>query len=317
MLKFTLSQMSEKGRQIDLAVIILNWNAAPDTIRCVRGIASWAHLRPTILIVDNASTDGSALQISQECPEAHLIRNSANLGFGGGNNIGIAEALSMGDAPILLLNSDARIYERDVARLLETLQADDRLGFVGPLLFDAEDGDRLLAAGGRNPVWHHHSHILEQPANGPVQLVECVPGTVILVHAQVFREVGLLDESYFYGSEVVDLCLRAREQGYLSAVETRSRAYHDLDRSSRFRETLYPYYIIRNRFLLIRKFHQRWKFLLYSFWTVYSIALLAKEQLRGKHLTARAIRIGLLDGLRGRFGNQNKRVLTGAPRSTG
>lgn len=301
--------LSSKISRMELTVIILNWNAASDTVRCVQNASSWRHLQPKILVVDNASTDGSLATISRECPEADLIRNSINLGFGGGNNKGITAALSMGDAPILLLNSDAWIKEKDVIRLLETLQAEDQIGFVGPLLFDAEQRDKLLAAGSRDPALHHHSHNRRLPTGDSVRIVECVPGTVFLARAELFHEAGLLDERYFYGSEVADLCLRAKRYGYLGAVDIRARAYHDLSRSSDFRRALYPYYIIRNRFLLIRKFHRRWKILLYIFWTIYSLALSAKEQLRGESSTARGILLGLLDGLRGRFGNQNERVL--------
>jgi GT2 family glycosyltransferase len=294
----------------ELAIIILNWNAAADTIRCLHHIASWERLRPAILVVDNGSTDGSAEAISRECPEARLIRNLANLGFAGGNNRGITEALSAGDAPILLLNNDAFVEEVDVIRLLDTLQANEQIGFIGPLLFDAERKDRLLSAGGKDPARHHQSHILELTPGEPVCIVECVPGTVVVVRAEVFCEVGLLDEAYFFASEVADLCMQASQHGYLSAVDTRAQAFHDLGRSSDLRDTLHTYYIIRNRFLLIRKFHRRWEIFFYGFWTLYSLALSLKVQSNDKLATARAIRLGLLDGLRGRFGGQNERVLS-------
>jgi GT2 family glycosyltransferase len=295
---------------MELAIIILNWNAAADTIRCVRQAASWERLKPTIWAVDNGSTDGSADVIMRECPNIRLIRNSTNLGFAGGNNRGIAEALPTGNAPILLLNNDAFIDEEDVIRLLDTLQDDGRIGFIGPLLFDAENRDRLLSAGGWDPARHHQSHILELTPGEPVHVVECVPGTVVMVRPEVFRTVGLLDEAYFFASEVADVCLRASQQGYVNAIDTRARAFHDLGRSSGLRDTLHTYYIIRNRFLLVRKFHYKRRLLFYGFWTVYSLALSLKVQLSGSPATARAIRLGLLDGLGGRFGGQNERVLS-------
>jgi GT2 family glycosyltransferase len=293
-----------------LAIVILNWNAAADTVRCVRNIASWKSLQPAIWVVDNGSTDNSHEVISRECPAVHLIRNPTNLGFAGGNNRGIAESLSMGDGPILLLNNDAWIGEADVIRLLETLQANEQIGFIGTLLFDAARKDHLLAAGGRDPARHHHPHNHKVPDGGPVHVVECVPGTVFLGRARTFHTVGLLDEDYFFGGEVADLCLRARQQGYLSAIDVRARAFHDLGRSAAFRDTLHTYYSIRNRFLLIRKFHQQHKVLFYSFWTLYSLALSARVRWDGNLPTARAIRLGLLDGLHGRWGGQNERVLS-------
>lgn len=293
---------------MQLAIIILNWNAAADTIKCVRHMAAWTRLQLTIWVVDNASTDGSAEFIARECPQVRLIRNAANLGFAGGNNRGLVQALAAGDAPIMLLNNDAMVGEDDVIRLMETLQADKRIGFIGPCLYDAEKRDQLLSAGGKNPVLHHHSHMASLPTSEPVYPVMCVPGTIILVRAEVFRKVGFLDEAYFFATEVADLCMQARRRGYLSAIDSRARAYHALGRSSSLRESLYTYYIIRNRFLFMRK-HHRWQLWLSSFWTLYSLALALKLQLSGKPHTAQAVRLGLLDGLQGRFGGQNERVL--------
>jgi GT2 family glycosyltransferase len=295
---------------LDLSVIVLNWNAAPDTIRCIRSVASWGHPRAAIWAVDNDSSDGSAEAISRACPDARLIRNPANLGFAGGNNVALDQALASHSTPILLLNNDAFISRDDVSRLLETLAADNHIGFVGPLLFDADEGARLLSAGGRNPVLHHHSHIQELPIGDPIQRVEYVPGTVIIARAEVFRRVGMFDPDYFFTMEVADLCMRARQQGYLSAIDTRARATHALDRSSAFRETLYPYYIIRNRFLFIRKFYGKRGYPLFGVWASYSLALSLKVQLNGQSAMARAVRLGLRDGLQGRFGGQNERVMS-------
>jgi GT2 family glycosyltransferase len=297
------------GTLMELAVIILNWNAAVDTIRCAQHVATWKHLHPTIWIVDNGSTDDSPDVISRQCPDAHLVRNTTNLGFAGGNNRGIVEALAVGDTPILLLNNDAFIEEKDATRLLNTLQANEQIGFIGPLLFEADEKDRLLAAGGRDPVRHHLSHILRLTPGDPVRIVEYVPGTVLLGRSDLFHTVGLLDEDYFFTMEVADLCMQAKQHGYVSAVDTRARALHILSRSDNLRETLHTYYIIRNRFLFIRKFYPKQRILFYSFWTLYSLALYLKVRLSGKPATARAIWLGLFDGLHGRFGRRNELFL--------
>lgn len=293
---------------MELSIIILNWNAATDTLRCIQRIVAWQQVQPVIWVVDNGSSDGSAEAIAQQYPSIRLICNPINLGFAGGNNCGLSEALALGDAPILLLNNDAWIDEKDVIQLLETLQATPQIGFIGPLLYDAEQPDKLLAAGGMSPVKRHHSHLHKFNPDLPVFTVEYIPGTVIIGRAEVFRTIGLLDEDFFFSAEVADLCLRAGRQGYPSVIDTRARAYHTLSRSSKLRETLHTYYIIRNRFILLRN-HHRWNVWLYIFWTLYSLALALKLQLSGKRHTARSVYLGLLDGLRGRFGGQNERVL--------
>ena len=295
---------------MELTVIILNWNAAVDTVHCAQYVAAWKHLQPTILVVDNGSTDGSAQVILRECPHVHLVRNATNRGFAGGNNRGIIESLAAGDAPILLLNNDAFIEEKGVIRLLNTLLGDEQIGIIGPLIFDADRKDRLLVAGGKNPVLNHHSHILKLDPGEPVRMVDYVPGTVLLGRSELFRTVGLLDEDYFFNVEVADLCMRARRHGYVSVIDTRARAFHAVSRRpSSLRETLYVYYFIRNRFIYIHKFYESLRVPLVCFWGLYSLALAFKLQVCGNSATARAVRLGLIDGLEGRFGGQNERVL--------
>jgi hypothetical protein len=293
---------------MELNVIILNWNAAADTIDCVQALSGWTRLHPTIWVVDNGSHDGSADLIERECPNVKLIRNPTNVGYAEGNNRAIVEALRRNNAPLLFLNNDANLAENDLMRLLETLEADPHWGFVGPLLFDGDRADKLLAAGGQNIITHLTSHLAIPPVAESVYPVDYIPGTVMLARAEIFRRIGLLDEAYFFTGEMPDLCHRAQLQGYLSAIDARARASHTVSRSVGLRSTLYVYYIIRNRFLFLRK-HYRWQVWLFGFWTLYSLALALKVYLSGQPATAQAIWLGLTDGWQGRFGGQNERVL--------
>jgi glycosyltransferase involved in cell wall biosynthesis len=153
---------------VELAVVILNWNAAPDTVRCVQALSLWRKVRPIIWVVDNGSTDGSADIIAGECPHIHLIRNSTNLGFAGGNNRGIEAALSAGNWPVLLLNigegrgnrccypGDERIGEEQKMPGEEILAAYKGQG-VGP-----ERGFRFL----KDPLVLCRQPLFEEPAAG-------------------------------------------------------------------------------------------------------------------------------------------------------
>jgi GT2 family glycosyltransferase len=294
----------------NLGIIILNWHAADDTIDCVRKVTTWKQLLPAIWVVDNGSRDGSAEMIAQTCPHIHLIRNKENQGFAGGNNVGIVAALAAGVDYLLLLNNDAFINEENILRLLNTLQANENIGVIGPLLFNAADEEQLIAAGGRDPVLHHRSHICELPPGPPIRAVDYVPGTALIGRAEVFRTVGLLDDDYFFNVEVADLCKRARQHGYITAIDTRARAFHAIDRRpSHQRNTLYVYYFVRNRFIYIRKFYTYLQQIsLICFWGIYNLALCAKLRARGHPATAKAVRLGLIDGLRGRSGEQDPSV---------
>jgi len=301
---------------IDLAVIILNWNATEDTIRCVQALTAWSSIKPFIIVVDNASRDGETAVIKSECPTAHLICNVENLGFAGGTNRGIVEALALSNAPILLLNNDAIISEEATQRLLQTLEKEPHVGLIGPLLFDGDRPDKLLFAGGKSPIKHHNTRISSLKPGAPVRFVEYVSGTAVVIKADVFHRVGLLDERYFFSTELADLCLRAKQQGYLSAADTRARAFHKVSRSSGLRDTLYVYYIVRNRFIYIRNTVSKVKLFYFIFWTLYSLSLWLKLFLTGKHATSQAVGLGLKDGLQGRFGGQNDRVLAACSKSS-
>jgi len=298
---------------MQIAVIILNWNAAADTIRCVRQFDDWQHIQPQLWVVDNASQAASAAEIARACPHVSLIRNELNLGFAGGTNRGLAAALAIGDAPVLLLNNDALVDENALAQLLQTLIQDQSIGMVGPLLYHAEQRAQLIAAGSHSPVWRLHNQITTIPMDKPVYTVDYISGSVALVRAAALRTVGFLDEDYFFYTEVADWCRRARTHGYRTVVDTRARAYHNLDRSSSLRNSLYVYYIIRNRFVYIRKAYRTFsgfvRLPLYAFWALYSLLLAIQLRWQGNRARAQAVQVGVFDGLSGRTGGQNERVL--------
>jgi len=301
---------------VRLAVIVLNWNAGPETIRCVQRLSSWQQMPPTIWVVDNASTDGSVEAIAEGCPSARLVRNAANLGFAGGNNQGLRQALAADSASILLLNNDASIDEPSAIRLCMTLVECEALGFVGPLLFASGETQSLLSAGGLSIATHIHTHTSRLTPGPYVRLVDYVPGTAVMIRPKALA-VGLFDEDYFFSGEMADLCERARALGLESAIDTRARAIHTRHDPSRLRDTLYTYYSLRNRFLFVRKFRPRQRAWLYGFWLLLGLTMRARAALQGRSDRAQAIHLALSDGLRGRFGGQNERVLCTVQRRSG
>lgn len=303
------------------AVIILNWNASADTIRCVRQFDHWQEIQPQLWVVDNASQDDSIAALLNACPHIHLIRNQTNLGFAGGTNRGLQAAVAAGATAILLLNNDALVEEAALIQLLHTLDQDPSIGLIGPLLYHAEQRTQLITAGSRSPVWQIHNLITTPPDRQAAYPVDYISGSVALLRASALQTVGWLDEDYFFSTEVADWCRRARAHGYRTVVDPQARAYHNLDRSASFRNTLYVYYIIRNRFIYIHKAYGKahaWsRIALYTFWALYSFLLAIQLQLHGNRARAQAVRMGLMDGLGGRWGGQNERVLTACAQTAG
>jgi len=293
---------------LSLAVVILNWNAASRTIRSVRSVASWYHLCPTVWIADNGSRQDDIDALAQACPDAQIVRNGTNLGFAGGNNAAIHQALKAGAQAILLLNNDAFIREHDAARLGATLLSDARIGMAGPLLYDASERSRLLSAGGRDIGRHINTHHTRPRRGEPIVDVHYVPGTVVVIRGDVLRTLGLLDERYFFSGEVADLCERARRASYRCVVDARARALHAQHAPSRLRATLYAYYALRNRFLFAAKFWPRRPWL-QAFWLAYGLGIAVAARLAGRSAHARAMYLAVVDGMRGWWGDQNDRVL--------
>ncbi len=293
-----------------LSLVILNWNAAQDTAACLRSVQAWEPTglvgRPAIWVVDNGSRPPGIEPVRREFPDVHVVQSPTNRGFGGGSNLGIEAALDSGADAVLLLNNDASVDASSVAAMLATLGSDPAIGVVGPTVWHQ---GRCVSAGGRDIARHGVTHLrLREPPTAQLD-VDYVPGTIALVKRQVFEQVGLLDEDYFFGGEMADLCHRARLCGFRSVTDPRARALHDLDRSSPDRQILHLYYIFRNRFLFVRKHYPRWRVWFGARW-IGRAALTALAALcRGNRRRARAAVLSVVDGLRGRFGGQNERIL--------
>jgi GT2 family glycosyltransferase len=293
-----------------LSVVILNWNAAEETAACLRSVEAWSSTglvdRPAIWVVDNASRPPGIAQIRREFADIRILASPMNRGFGGGNNLGIEAALGTGTEAVLLLNNDASVGAEGVATMLRTLTSDSAIGVVGPTIWHRGE---CVSAGGRDIARYAVTHL--RPSAPPVTPVDVdyVPGTVALFRREVFEQVGLFDEDFFFGGEVADLCHRARLHGFRSVIDPGARAEHDLDRSLQMRQTLHVYYVVRNRFLYVRKHHARHRVRLYGRWILRGLLTGAAALSRGQWRRARSVTLGVLDGVRGRFGGQNARVL--------
>ncbi len=286
-----------------LAVVILNWNNAADTIACVRSVQAWVELAPAVFVVDNASAGEDIRQILAACPGVMVVENRVNGGFAGGCNLGIIAALDGGAEAVLLLNNDARLDEAGAARLMDLLAADPQIGVVGPGLWH---GDQLLALGGLDLARSWATHARPDPLPSAPVDVAYVSGTVALIHRRLTRSVGLLDEAYFFSGEMADLCRRATDKGWRCVVDPTVRAQHNVDRSAPQRETIHAYYSLRNRFIFVRKRESTQRTWLLTVWTVRALHTLGDALVHGDFRRARVVWLALVHGLSGRVGDANR-----------
>jgi GT2 family glycosyltransferase len=218
-------------------VIILSWNGRSDTLECLRSFKNVAYKNYRIVVVDNASVDGTVQAVRGEFPEIDIIVNSSNLRFAGGNNVGIKYAIEKGADFILLLNNDTLVDQNFLWMMVRTALSENNIGMVGPKIFYDNDKRRLWYAGGRIEWWKgwiSHRGVREYDSGRYDDRCETdyITGCCILVKREVIENIGLLDESYYIYGEDADWCIRASRSGYKLLYEPSAIIWHKLSVSA-------------------------------------------------------------------------------------
>jgi GT2 family glycosyltransferase len=243
-----------------VAIIVVNWNRRDDTLACLQSLSRIAYPNKRIILVDNASTDGSAAAVREQFPEVQIIELPENLRFAGGNNVGLRDVLKKGDGFALLLNNDTIVEPDFLQHLIETAQRDQRIGLVSPkILYHSRRQVIWFAGGVLKPAWGYVRHFgLRQVDDGRFnqpRIVTFLTGCCLLIRREVLEKVGLLDEGFFLYSEDADYCLRAMKAGYQLLYEPKSRVYHKVSSSTggayNVRKWIQRY---RSLFRLVRKY---------------------------------------------------------------
>ena len=240
-----------------IAVVVLNWNNPAETIACLNSLAQLRGTRPRILVVDNGSTDDSVPAIRAAFPDVEILETGANLGYAGGNNAGIRQALAAGAEAVCILNNDVIVETDFLAPLWAALQEQPGVGITTPLVGEQADDGRVWALGlavewRTGQVRRQHAGEPAAPwrVHAPFE-VEIASGTAMLVKREVFERVGLLDESYFLYYEETDWCLRVRQAGYRVVAVPSSVVWHKVSATLGTLSPVVDYYMLRNHLRLI------------------------------------------------------------------
>lgn len=212
----------------DLSILIVNWNTRELLLACLRSLAeARPALAVEILVVDNASGDGSAEAVASEFPDVRLFRNEANVGFAGANNQALAASRGR---LALLLNPDTLVAPGQLEPMVAYMDAQPDVGILGPRLV-YEDGSYQISALRFTQPWDMYyelarfPRLLQPPAQrsprrliplDPVEAtpVEYVMGAALLIRRRVVEAIGPMDEAYFMYAEEVDWCFRTRAAGW-------------------------------------------------------------------------------------------------------
>jgi len=232
---------------MDLSVIIVSYNGREHIRKCLQSLAAHGPgVGHEVIVVDNASQDGSAEMVAAEFPQARLLTLPKNVGFAAGANRGIGEA--SGEA-IVLLNPDSELKEDVFGPMLTYLRENPDIGILAPKLRD-EDGSLQLSCR-RFPtfsvaLFNRYSlltrilprnrfsarYLLTDWDHSAVAAVDWVSGACLMARRSLFEEIGPLDEGYFMYIEDVDLCQRAHRAGYKVVYFPEAAITHHIGRSS-------------------------------------------------------------------------------------
>ena len=204
-------------RQDSVLAVILNWNGASDTLRCVRSVLDQTGVKPHVLVVDNGSSDDSLLRLGQAGLPIEILPLAENVGFTGGMNAGAKRAIPGGFEFTWLVNNDAFPAPGCLTSLLDCMRRDPRAVMAAPRLLSA-DGTEQPAGGTIDWSTGECSYLNAADLGRPLTADQWLTGAAPLVRTSAFAGADLLEPAFFAYMEDVDLSIRlARAGGTLYA----------------------------------------------------------------------------------------------------
>ena len=238
-------------------IIVLNWNGKKDTFECLQSLKHLDYPNYEIIVVDNASTDGSQKFLKENFPEITLIENEQNIGFGGGLNVGIKEAKKRGADYVLCLNNDVIVDRNFLIESVKVGELSDKIGGLCPMEYYYSEPDRINCAGGivrlvGGKVYGHGE--LDRGQFNKIKETWLLCGPAMMLKLKALSDVGLFDTSYFYGPEDKDMTLRLIKKGYKIMFVPHAKLWHKRRGATGGKITpLNIYFHVRNSLLFVKK----------------------------------------------------------------
>jgi hypothetical protein len=283
-----------------VAVVIVNYNGYQLTRDCLRSFEPVSYGNYALIVVDNASVDGSVPRLREEFPHVHYVEHKSNAGFTGGNNLGIRKACELGAEYLFLLNNDTVVSENVLQELVGFAVAHPETGIIAPLTYYFEAKDTISFGGGqidRNTGLYYHLNKGKKLRDLLDNVIDCtfIEGTAMFLRTEVALEGGGFCNKYFLTSEESELCVRVADKGYRLAMISSCSVWHKISQSLKGGSTLRDYFIFRNRLLFVKRNARNFSaknalFLIGSYAKCFASAI------RGDSLpTAMGIVLGVLD----------------------
>jgi GT2 family glycosyltransferase len=234
-------------------IVILNWNGLDDTLECLASLEKLSYPNVKAIVVDNASRDKQAETIEQKYPDVVVLKQTENLGFCGGCNVGIKHALESGADFVMLLNNDTLVPPDLLEKLFTGFENLENVGAVSPIILEYPATEKIWFSKARWDGAEAQFRLSKQgekyedfSAQKPY-LSDFACGCCLLAPAEIFEKIGLFDERYFAFYDEAEWCARLKEKGFESYVIPSAFMYHKVSRSTP--SLVSTYLLSRNRLL--------------------------------------------------------------------
>ena len=246
------------GRTPRVTVSIVHWNGGESTLACIDSVFAERLPDLSIVLVDNASTDGIADVVAARWPEVTVVRKITNTGFTGGQNAGIDAAMAAGADYVLLLNQDALLVPGCIGRMVALAEADSRTGLVSPLVYYADQPSRVQFAGSwllpdAMDVGYDGDLAVVKARDADPATTMCLWGTALLIRRQVVEAIGVLDPRLFAYFEDTDYSVRAARAGWRNRMCFDAGILHEGHPTRFTRAPNFFYFVSRNEMMFWRK----------------------------------------------------------------
>lgn len=241
-------------------IIILNWNGFSDTLECLESLRKIEYDNYDVVVVDNNSSGDDVKIIKEKFGDfvKEIIVAKDNLGFSGGNNLGIKYSLNNSTDFILLLNNDTVVEPDFLGKLLDSFGSNENVGIAAPKINYYDNPDIVWTAGGKiskiRGSGFAYSDKKESEIENKEKVVTFASGCCLLIKREVFEKAGFFDEKFFLYVEDTDFCYRTVKAGYKIIVSPHSKIFHKIGRSVSIDLKQLPlYYTTRNRLFFAKK----------------------------------------------------------------
>jgi hypothetical protein len=242
-----------------VVVIILNWNGLNDTLECLTSVFRLDYPEFEVIVVDNGSSDESVETIRCKFPQVILIENRKNLGFTGGNNVGMRYAMKHGADYVWLLNNDTVVETDSLAKLVDAGEQSLEIGLVSPRIYDYDSPEKVQFMGSYVDFAHFsNTKVIDAKELDDQQIQSNLVlwGTALLIKREVIETVGYLSDKYFAYLEDCDYSFRALKANYRTSVRIDAHILHKGAKSTGLHSPIHVFLGTRNLYFLWKEHTQ-------------------------------------------------------------